>query len=344
MKNPVLLFVLLVFSLHSFAQPTLTGATSNPVIGDVFYNNLCNSDGVVIGAAGAGITWDYSALIDTLDDTTRVVPCTSTPYCDSFPGTMFAEIRLPDSVYIYCTANASHLSNIGGHFALSSGGVGYLYCDRPENLLRYPINYGASWMDTTRYWYHPSFAYSHVFYAMNYIADGYGTLITPFGTFADVIRLHLTTYTTDSDYTTGTLQVFYYRSETYYWYKPGFHFSLLQIGTENDITTDDQLSIDMVEYSSGPALSGVREVNYHTPSITVFPNPSKDAIHIRSNNGHLQDLQMTLYDMTGREILTSITSQNPDEVTIPVSSFPAGVYILKVQNSYGSVIKKVEVE
>jgi len=48
-------------------------------------------------------------------------------------------------------------------------------------------------------------------------------------------------------------------------------------------------------------------------------------------------------DITGREIWESYNniSQNQDEVTIPVSLFATGIYLLRVQTVSGTIVKKL---
>ena len=62
-------------------------------------------------------------------------------------------------------------------------------------------------------------------------------------------------------------------------------------------------------------------------NITIYPNPTKDFIHIRSNNIKVES--STIYDLSGKQIFTSKDS------IIDVKSLPSAVYLISIKTLNG---------
>ncbi|MBW7913230.1 MAG: T9SS type A sorting domain-containing protein [Taibaiella sp.] len=69
----------------------------------------------------------------------------------------------------------------------------------------------------------------------------------------------------------------------------------------------------------------------NTPGITIVPNPFYEAIHIKT--GYIQDAQYSLYNITGRIILSGKVPGN--DTIINTSSIPTGLYILEISDNNG---------
>lgn len=74
-------------------------------------------------------------------------------------------------------------------------------------------------------------------------------------------------------------------------------------------------------------------------SVSVFPNPVRDALWVRGNGTTINKLE--LYDRTGR-LVKSPATPNSASVTINMSGLAAGIYMLKV--TYGNTSKSFKVE
>jgi hypothetical protein len=71
--------------------------------------------------------------------------------------------------------------------------------------------------------------------------------------------------------------------------------------------------------------------------ISIFPNPTKDAIQI--DRGDNKKVEIQIIDFTGKLILKQ-SIQNP-VTTIDLSSFANGVYIIKMRTENGSSTQKI---
>ncbi|MDZ4668215.1 MAG: T9SS type A sorting domain-containing protein [bacterium] len=64
----------------------------------------------------------------------------------------------------------------------------------------------------------------------------------------------------------------------------------------------------------------------------LFPNPSTDKLTLSSRMGDLFDGTLTITDMAGRVLFEQYLNQKSQQVQIPVSDFPAGLYLLRLNN------------
>ncbi|MBC7440379.1 MAG: T9SS type A sorting domain-containing protein [Flavobacterium sp.] len=76
--------------------------------------------------------------------------------------------------------------------------------------------------------------------------------------------------------------------------------------------------------------------NTITADFTIFPNPIKDVLNIKSE---IVILKTEIYDVNGKLIFDKI--QNQENVILNVDSFPVGIYLLKVSTEQSSKIIKI---
>lgn len=77
-------------------------------------------------------------------------------------------------------------------------------------------------------------------------------------------------------------------------------------------------------------------------NLFIYPNPATDIINVRLNGINGKTLT-TLYGIMGNE-LVSQSAQDVRQISLNVSAYSAGIYLLKIQTAEGStLIKKVEI-
>jgi hypothetical protein len=69
-------------------------------------------------------------------------------------------------------------------------------------------------------------------------------------------------------------------------------------------------------------------------AIRVYPNPVRRTLHVDGMQGQRRPLVASLYDMTGRRLLTK-TSWD-DQFSIDLHSFSPGTYVLRLVNGYAA--------
>jgi len=338
MKKYLLFSLAVIASIQAaFAQPVLTAANSNPVAGDNFTNHTCIATGIVQGAAGAAVTWDYHTLTDTAAGPGDFVTCASTPYCDSFAGSNLATgtgtgASAGSSYYITNTNVWEENGNVSGGSYMN-----YLHYSKHRVIHQYPVVYNTSFLDTNISFFSPATSYG-IERDSNKI-DGYGTLILPSGTWSNVLRQRIVTALYDSIPDSALTYLGTY--EVYYWYTPGFHFPLLEIVFDSSSGTG--WSAAFAGYTT-KVTTGVTTVNNDEMTIEVSPNPAGNMIHLKFTLDDSRSALITLEDMTGR-IAATITgdgmNNGMNDIAIPVAGLPEGMYILHLISAGKSTSRKV---
>ena len=77
-------------------------------------------------------------------------------------------------------------------------------------------------------------------------------------------------------------------------------------------------------------------------SITFWPNPVKNNLNITTKDfGFNDDISVSIYDMTGREILSLSDFNNPNALNIDVSTLSNGVYIVNLTDGQHSIQSRI---
>lgn len=315
------------------AQPTLRATTTNPPFGlnAKLYGNLQFN----AGSAGPSQNWNFTTQTYTLLGIQRYDSCSAVLPCTSFPGTSVIQL-LNDTPIVYFNASSSALSVVG----LSISGIVATPLNAPftnvEDYYKYPLTYNDSFVDSWQAMYVNGIPYYRKG-TDSVKADGWGTLKTPAGTFANVLRLkRIQTY---KDSAPGiTPVVISYKATEYTWHDTA-HKDFLYWTMTLNITppTGSPTTMNYARYTANQMVA-VPETNKGALAWTVRPNPAKGKLRIDLPLQQPTDISFTLYDMTGRAV--SIIPQRTvaagsNKLDLDVSSLAPGVYILRMYGPGG---------
>lgn len=114
-----------------------------------------------------------------------------------------------------------------------------------------------------------------------------------------------------------------------------------------DITNDGHLDMLVGNYSGGVAffkgdtnkvMIGIKE-NSPITDFLIYPNPTNNLINIDLGNNELQNASIQLIDLLGKTLISNkVTHQ---KITLNISDYAQGVYLIKFNNSYGSKVYKI---
>jgi hypothetical protein len=320
------------------------------------------------GATGANHTWDFSTLqwqsqfVDTFLSTLFINPIygftfsntTINPYRSNIAkkaDNTLTTLPLLSSVFtdgynFYYKSTASYRQRgIGMKVGGFPTAVPMTHSD---TLYRFPMNFGnedSSWSD-----YKVNVpqlgVYVHKQHRVNKI-DGWGTLITPFGTF-DVLRVRTEIRGSDSIYIdtlNGGFKLDNDIQREYKWFGKNEKEPLLQINTQAGIFGQFQgfEFVTKIIYRDSARFEpvGIFDVKKDEIQFQVFPNPSNGFFFISVFND-LNGVSIKLTDVSGRLVLQrDITA--PIEM-INTSDLAKGIYILTLQSNEGAASKKLVVE
>jgi len=280
------------------------------------------------GAAGENEMYDYSSfdaqgafsysVIDPADTELGPVNYPESTSCWTFNfdgiGDFFSYFDFSENLWReWGTAG-------GGTF----GAVTY-YTD-PIDRISGPINYGDSGSDE----YSGeliSVQNTPISGTTNYIVDGYGTLVLPFGTFENCIRVLSTTeeiqelgvgFEAENNYT------------EYIYFVQGYplpivYYSILESYVLGELEeTSYQLSV-VSDYNGEP----LAVENQTVSELNIFPNPATDEVLL-----NLNEIKSTvrIFDLQGKQVHSSLYFEGQ---RLDISRLLPGIYIVEAEGDSG---------
>ena len=343
MYNKLLLAIfILSFSVKAIGQPVLNAGNFNPIVGDRFINHICDTTGVVPGAGGAGITWNFDSLATTSIDTGNAVACSFTPNCTLFPGSTYAVISNATNLIPYYIADSATLSQNGYYISADTNGIYSTPIKQFEYPFTYGLNYSARYVGILTL----GILTAHETGTITVTYDGYGTLQLP-GRVSDsnVLRAHTVQLFADSLNLFGTPTIDTFQLESYSWYQPGYHSPLMTILTTTQVGgsyTNKAVSYCPVQ---------ITPLNTHNiasiePSLLLFPNPVTDQLNIKYYSTVGQVVHIGLDDLLGREVavISDDFVQGARNITYNAGSIPKGLYLLHMRSGTESITRKVVIQ
>lgn len=350
MKKTLLIFGLLTAGLTCYSQITITSADMPSPDDTVMVSISTQYATVDFTSTGANHVWDFSGLvsdsqkIDTFYDvsgsslTYQAVfnnQFTNSDYASDYYNTLSGNAipAVPGGVVtienpVFFTKNSSVSSSIVG-LGLEINGVKVpAQADSIDVVYEFPMNYNDAWDSTSYIYLDLNPAFDGIFkrhQSRSSEVDGWGEIITPFGTF-DVLRVKSTVVYTDSIYVdlfgtggswTGLATP---QDVEYTWWANDNKMPVLKIveqgGTPNRIEyRDHEVVIDD---------SGVEENG--TIQFGLFPNPASNMVTISMNEK--SSTMVEIMDITGKIVYSDVATNNNHQLDL--SSWEKGVYLVRL--------------
>lgn len=348
--------IFLLLSISSFAQITIQ-QNDLPQPGDTFMLYVDKTPTVSLGSPSASSqVWNYSALAN---DSTKYAPYGITanlPFASYFPTSnsyTFGPAVLyggPGSPspgsgvgYTMWGINSTGMWVIGYRSDYDGHGEKNVFTNPNELLMPVPITYGYNQQHDSKWEI-----------LMNYIAldadtlyrsrthktftcDAWGSMTTPLGTFANVIRVHEYSITTDSVFgLIGSTVVFSmkWKSDTinkyYFWAPEQRH----PVATAYCNTAGVLQRIEWVSWID----LNVPVVSNDNQNMTVFPNPASGNVNIQLPEAFKKyGYTMSVTDLNGKLIL----KQNGTgcNAVFQTTSFTQGCYSVEVKSETGIIYR-----
>lgn len=323
MKKHLFIAFILSSVLGSKAQPVLTATNSIPSLGESFtwVANMPASP----GGSGPNVTWNFTSLSYLGTANLDVVSPSSIPSNSMFPGANFS-YSISSGQYQTLTVTSNTLTrntNNNGSF-LST------YCTiDPEEVLRFPLTYLNSYTDTWKGKWISGCTFTPCIRSgtTNVVADGYGTIILPVGTYSNVLRVTHYVNVIDSIWM-GSWSIQTNTTTRYHWYIPGLHHPIAY----REGFTHPAASYLGFCYLNGVAL-GLAEQNSGLRTITVGPNPTSDFVNFYITDNINSAIEICIYDMNGRQILKQEFENSLEHIKIDVKDLQEGLYLATIKSN-----------
>ena len=302
------------------AQPILTASGINSRIGE--RGTFTNTSYVDPGNAGPNQTWDLTSMSGTLGDPSTVVSASSTSYGYKFPNANIAGSNPKTGQTTYFKTSEKALQFCG----TATTATVLAYSDM-EDLLRFPFAFTNSYNDS---WATQFENGGNTFYrtgVSTVTADGYGTLITPNGTYADVMRVHFVQVYQDSTYI-GYPYKISYKNDEYMWYKEGIHIQLAAVFT---VTTSIGSPIKAGAYATGNV--GIDDLPEWSNSLHLFPNPASDKVNLDFTSYNRQQVEVRLYNAVGQQVDVTQSKENAldlNRIQLDVAGLAEGIFFAQI--------------
>lgn len=233
------------------AQPVLDQADA-PQPGDVF--PYINVNYVPIADGGPDAVWDLSGIGSAGPVNLPCVDPAATSYADQFPTAGIAFDA--GSLISYMRADATGLYAVGAWKNVGTESILIHFTD--ESLfLPYPCTYGTSFSDPFAYTYDYSGGTVDGSGSANYEADGFGTLVMPYDTIHNVLRVAGVDTSMEGIPGLSYLTV----SQQVYFFKPGIHYYLLSATqVSQSVNGGPAQQVSSLFFLAPSALSGVHEL------------------------------------------------------------------------------------
>ncbi len=317
------LFMAAGAALNLQAQTPLTAANFSPQLGEHF--NLKMATYMPPGNAGANQTWNFSGMVTSSNTTSDYVSRAAAPFPANVPAAnLVSKSATNEYEYIETTPTA-----IRTHGAYSAAQNMFITYSNPLDI-NLPINYNGVNTDA----YKATFSTNGLNFTRIGTAtisyDGYGTVITPAGTFSNILRLKIMDVLRDSANFGGTFPyVINTTIETYDYILTGTHIPLLRLVKMTSGTTVQSGAI----YLDASSISGQAEELAQEMKLNVYPNPASEAATIQFKLKAAAKVKVSLLNIVGQEVLNLqeelVTAENQTQ-TLPVGNLPKGVYFVKI--------------
>lgn len=347
-------FLALFIGVNSYSQITITNADMPAVNDTVRWSTTFDQWGIDATETGANYVWDYSFLTETGQDLDTFFTVSSTPFAYQFyfnnivlypthkanfatrgQGFDLFGVVTMTNVYDFFKVDAGQFSNVG--FGSNINGIPASVRSIPvDTIYKFPLDYSdaftshGEWLMSIP----NTFTYGQR-KVRNVNVEGWGTLITPLGTFQTLkVKMDLDIVDTLSVDSLGINLSFPRPTATeYHWLANGFNVPLLQINTSFGIITT-------IKYQDSLRTNvGINEEE--VTNIVAYPNPATDYLVVQSDGKYFFD-QIELFDMNGKLVLSQ-KGNNSFINILNVNQIASGMYNLVTTSEKSVSSKKITI-
>lgn len=321
MKNLYSIIVLIAIPFMALSQSVISNVVPN--FGDQFVYNAVE-DAPSPGPAGANVTWDFSneTISETIGNYTVMTPA-QVDGSENFPGaTMVWTVDMGFGILSsFMSFDNNAFTSYGGQFEGAGFSSVSTYTDPIVNFT-YPLVYQNTGSDV--YSGTSSGVSAEIEFSgdQSFVVDGYGTVITPYGTYSNVLRVT----TTDTKTTNASGFEIVSNSTETNWYSPDYPapvMSILHSEDYNDGTNIDSSKSMSALVSYTPASTTGLADRYNQNVFNIYPNPASDHITLTFDDVKANSV-LNIYSSTGKLVETrSIQSHQKTDVT----TLSPGLYI-----------------
>lgn len=329
---PVLVAAFALVQPKVMAQPTITAANSNFQVGSQFQvtsNTITATEFTTADLAGANQTWNFAALTSAGTQAAGVLARSAAPNAAMHPAANMA--LNTGAQYLYLENNGTSIKEHGAYEASQNY---TLENTDPAEKMRFPITFNDTFTDAFAGSVNLAGTVLPRNGTVTVTAEAYGTLITPAGTFQNVLKIK----TVEA---ANPLTLYSENTTTYDWLQEGTRFPLLRMTRR--VTLVGTL---FSSFYLNTAL-GTPESRTANQFLEVFPNPARAEVTVRFKELTARPVKLQLLDLAGRllaDVPLKPSATGDQDLKINLSDHPKGIYLLKLETANGAIFKRFIVE
>jgi hypothetical protein len=363
MRLVVLAFLCLIFSLSSQGQVIITG-NDMPEPGDTVRRSMTlDIQGIDYEATGEFFYWDFSGLSAMIQQVDTFVEVSATPLLyqavfnnqfifPDYKATVAKKLTEFNLIPGLDVSDAYQFYRLAGD-EFREVGVGVTLMEVPlpvsyqdiDTLYRFPLEYGN--MDSSNALLSinvPGLGYLEVDRKRKNTADGWGTLLTPYGEF-QALRVKTEIEEYDSVYIDSLNTGFPVDRQyvEYKWMTNGIPQPLLTITVEGPSVTASY--VDSVRN----AFQGLGQGQIPGFDFNFFPNPASGHVTVNYELNEPAMVSLSLYTLEGKEV-TRITSdrevmgQHNKVINLDALNLKPGLYLVRFQVDDMIRVKRITIQ
>ncbi|RLD21630.1 MAG: hypothetical protein DRI54_09005 [Bacteroidetes bacterium] len=304
---------------------------------------------------GENYTWDYSDLLAISQDTVAFDNISDAPTIYQFifnnpfdPDNKATEGEIKEgleglegfdieNVYLFSNTGDNKKEAVGFGATVNSIPLPVAF-DNNRLLYDFPLNYNNNGSDDFNFELEvPNMGFIAQSGSLTYTVDGWGTLITSFGTF-EALRIKRIINQYDTVFVSSSQNGIGINREIteYEWLGSDTGIPLLSITTEFGIVTgviyQDNLLIPV----------GIEEVKEPISSFSIYPQPARGKFHIGFDRSPQSPIIVVIYDLSGKKIWDK-RFEPIDKITID-DTFNKGIYLIDIQIGEFQKVKKLIIQ
>ncbi|MCX7861494.1 MAG: T9SS type A sorting domain-containing protein [Bacteroidales bacterium] len=340
MKNKLVGFFL-IFSKIVLGQITIT-QNHLPTVNDTIHYKTGMINNFDPNATGTNYTWDFSTVNPNNQRADTIISVTQTPivynvvfnmlianqaYINQTPPSLGTGLEVSEYYDFFKKANNYYRK--AGFGATINGVQTPVKYDNPELYFKLPLTYGTTDSSVSKYGLPiPGYGYYGQTIKRKHIADGWGTIITPFGSYPCIRVKHIidikdTVYSESLNFGYTITRPTSYE---YYWLTNANIRAFAAKVYRNGLFYTIDLYYNPITST---------EIKL-TKNMLVYPNPAKEFLYV----SNITDLTtLTLYNSWGQKIYEYVLSENTN--TIDIANMPSGLYYIQLTSKKESCILKI---
>lgn len=371
MKKTIAAAIISLISVKAGAQITISSSDIASA-GDTFrISNAQITSAIDPDPTGQNFTWDFSFLqpVNQDIDSTLSVGAAGGTYALFFADVIFnsnrsnqsrrGDLALPNipigggvsisDVYNFYYKNSSEFHQTGIGATINGIGIPIAFNNK-DVIYRFPMNYGDT--DTSYSDYNISIPnlgyYGHDQERISEV-DGWGTLITPYGTF-NTLRIKSEITGTDTLFADTIGLGFSFPSQAiteYKWLADQSGIPILQINTTQSFFGS---TITSVVYRDSIRFTGIGDdpENAGLADMSIYPNPGNGQVVIQLDLAASQEVVVSVYAADGRkaaEIFNGKMGSGTGKLVFNTESsgLAAGYYLVEAMFGNNRIVRKLAI-